>query len=460
MHKIEELSLNKSYDFDVVISVESSNFSGTLKLTPNEIQLSVFGEETEDRKWPFPIDNLSDLKCRTTHQQFTLLNLTITDYKGLLLSKHPSQITSFQINYLVESVIMQPENTSSRTNYHGISIHSQTINSWLGCTEEQQRILKSEHAGIRFYSCPVEFSRPLENQDLLSVSYNLKKFYSLPEFKSGLTFPPSLNYHSREPLSPPQAIILYRKMNNLFSFITNKAISVQQLRLHGSRKDSFIYTTSPKPKTDSRILYPYSSSTWAGPNDLPPFRLLSFNKFFSLPNKEQEYFEKYLKYSRMNNTEDIFLGYFRILESMCYLEKPHIKEESLYTLCSEIKRILAEKNTPTKDINTFIRGVKRLNRSKYNTEKCIQELFNSLSSETKNLWKFGKERIGQICKLRNDITHANEHYVNEKDFNENLIFLESLLVISLLKIIDTPIENIHKIVSRIDNYYFISKQHN
>lgn len=385
MHKIEELSLNKSYDFDVVISVENSKFSGTLKLTPNEIQLSVFGEETENRKWPFPIDNLSDLKCRTTHQQFTLLNLTITDYKGLLLSNHPTQITSFQINYLVESVIMQPENTSSRTNYHGISIHSQTINSWIGSTEEQQRILKNEHAGVRYYSCPVEFNHPLENQDLLSVSYNLKKFYSLPEFKSGLTFPPSLNYHSCDPLSPSQAITLYKKINNLFSFITNKAISIQQLRLHSSRKDSFIYTTTPKSKTNSRILYPYSTSVWTGSNDLPPFPLQSFNKFFSLPNKEQEYFDKYLKYSRMNNTEDIFLGYFRILESICYMEKPHFDEETLSTLCSEIKRFLAEKETPTKDINTFTRGIKRLNRSKYNTEKCIQELFNSLPSGTKNL---------------------------------------------------------------------------
>jgi hypothetical protein len=103
----------------------------------------------------------------------------------------------------------------------------------------------------------------------------------------------------------------------------------------------------------------------------------------------------------------------------------------------------------------FIKNLPRYNNSKYNTEKCIQDFYLSIPSDLTKNWKFQKKDIGFICRLRNDITHANDYYVSDVDLEEKTKFIEILLIFSLCSKIGIRHDITSKLIDRISGYKFI-----
>ncbi len=105
-----------------------------------------------------------------------------------------------------------------------------------------------------------------------------------------------------------------------------------------------------------------------------------------------------------------------------------------------------------KDVDSFLRGIPRHNRSKYNTEKCVQDFFRSIPETMTTNWKYKKNDIGGICKLRNDIVHANDYYISDTDLIERMYFIEILLIFSLSHKIGLCTEFCTEFVTRFEGY--------
>ncbi len=135
----------------------------------------------------------------------------------------------------------------------------------------------------------------------------------------------------------------------------------------------------------------------------------------------------------MENPEERFLGYFRILESLCFNKKSYLDEVLLEKLSNRIKPYLIKVFGDKKSVTSFLKGLPRYNNSKYNTQKCILDFYLKIPVLLSGTWKLEKSNIGEICKLRNDITHANDYSISDSRLEENVKFIEVLLVFSLFE---------------------------
>ena len=189
---------------------------------------------------------------------------------------------------------------------------------------------------------------------------------------------------------------------------------------------------------------------------LPSLPLSTFNSYMSLPESQISYFKKYLRYRRMENPEERFLGFFRILELLCLKKKKFLDDEKLLeNLITRVKPYLIKKFGNPKNVTSFLKGIPRLNSSKYNTEKCIQDFYSKIPSRIVEKWKLKKSDIGAICKLRNDITHANDYYASEFEIEEKSKFIEILLVLALFEKIDIDLTISSEVIHRIPGYNII-----
>jgi hypothetical protein len=202
----------------------------------------------------------------------------------------------------------------------------------------------------------------------------------------------------------------------------------------------------------SEILFPLGDHLVNYQPNYPAFPINSFKEFYALEKKEVGYWEKYIKYRRMTNIEEIFLGYFRLLESLCYQKKAYLNGDLLKEISKKAEPYLIKKFKDKKNVKSFLNGLSRYNNSKYNTEKNIRYFLIKAPKELSSTWKFTKKDIGAICKLCNDITHANDYYVEKGEVENKAKFIEVLLLLRLFLMVGIPMEISSKIINRVDGY--------
>jgi len=161
----------------------------------------------------------------------------------------------------------------------------------------------------------------------------------------------------------------------------------------------------------------------------------------------------------MTNTEDRFLGYFRVIESLTRKQKEYLDPEKLNDLLIRSKPFLHKKFKDKKNVNSFIKGITRYNKSKYNTAKCIQDFYNEIPSATTKYWKYQKHDIQKICQLRNDITHANDYQITNQELYLITCFIELLLIFALALQLGIKPENCAEFV-QLTEYHRVLSQNN
>lgn len=464
---LENLELNKSYKFDVVVEAGKDSFAGELNLTPEKCTIMIMGEQNEERNCTIGWDDIDKLVCNDLNKEFLLYDLKCTSGSSSVIARHPKSIRYFTITFEVGFVIFFPSNISNYNAFRSISIHSKTICDWIGNTEKQQEIIRSyQRKDILFNDLDklVEFMVDISGFGRLGVSYNLSMYSLTPEFKSGISFPPSLNIVFTKGNNAKEIKHIYDRIYNLFAFLTGDELSISRIDIgytysHYSNTGSLYYPsrTVGKEFSHNYIFYPLGKDIKYDSIGLPPMPLEIFNNYFSLSDLDVEYWGKYLKYKRMENVEERFLGFFRILEALCYKKKVYLDEDLLANLCCKIQPYLFKKFKDRSNVKSFIKGLPRYNGSKYNTEKCIQDFFELIPKELSNVWKFEKKDIGNICKLRNDITHANNYYVSESEIEEKTKFIETILILSLCLKIGLRLDITAKFIHRINEYYLITR---
>lgn len=469
MHpEIKTLNLLRSYEFDVLIEENNNWFAGKLKLSPEIIVFRVAGEECGKRKFKDKWRDKKHLICKDANRTFLLFGLRLITGKERILGGHSDGITFFEYSYVVDYAIHFPGDNFGDFSITGLRIYSSTIADWTGNTNTQRRISKKYSTGSKIThdeESLFELEATINDKIFLGIYYNVSMYWSPHEFKSGLMFPPSLIVDFKERLDGHSIKQQFDKICTLFQFLVGQTLFIEEIQLAPSEgfinNASMYYASSKKERGKNRqtILFPLGKDIIFDQSNTPTLPLFLFEKFYLLNDIEYGFFAKYLRYKSMSNPEEKFLGFFRILEKITFNSKEFLDTEKLNKLISRAKPYLYKKFGDKRNVDSFLKGLSRYNRSKYNTEKCIQDFFHSIPESTTKNWKYNKSDIGGICKLRNDIIHANDYYISDSDLIEKMYFIEILLIFALSHKIGFCTEFSAKFITRFEGYRNIQNGH-
>jgi hypothetical protein len=82
-----------------------------------------------------------------------------------------------------------------------------------------------------------------------------------------------------------------------------------------------------------------------------------------LSGSSQAFIKKYLRYRYMENPEERFLGFFRLLEKLCYKNDSFLPHEKLQSLLDRATPFLVRYFNDAKNVRRIIKRMDRLNRS-------------------------------------------------------------------------------------------------
>lgn len=464
----EILELNKSYIFDVTWGDSGNKFAGKLSLSPHSIKLKFMGELKDGREFPFFFKEVDKLICSSWNENFILHNVKPINGTSRNIDSYPESISFFECEYTVGYMIYLP--TSYFNEHQGfdfIDIHSDVISSWIGVTNKQQEIIHRHAQGDSFFGGTEslnQVSLSMDNGCFISLGYNITTYYSLDEFSVGLKFPPSLtlNFYDNE-----DSVSIKNKFDDLYALLTffignDFPIKLITLGLETYRQTIIcsLYFPTEILQTKERVdysLFPLGHDLAFNSLGLPALPLTAFNSFFLLELRYISIFKKYIKYKRMQSAEEKFLGYFRLLESLCHQTKHHINPDLLSELISRSKPYMTKVFNDRKGVHSFLRGLPRYNKSKYNTEKCIVDFYKRIPASLSSKWAITLKDIQDICTLRNDITHANDFYIEEFELIQKTAFVEVLLVFAMGEKIDINIDVMSSVIHRLRGYTTLIK---
>ncbi|HDR9056540.1 TPA: hypothetical protein QDB02_004310 [Burkholderia vietnamiensis] len=461
----EKLSLDEKYQFQVTIENNGTHFVGDLSLSPTECTITIRGDISKDRDHTFDIERIDELRCNSFNETFLLLDLKGFEASISSISRHPTPINHFEITYHISYVIHSRSTISGSTAYLGIEIESRDFAQWVGYTKTQDVIVGKYNNGtlFGFGSTPdVEIEQFVNNLGILQIAYRPSTHYSVDTFSMGLNFPPVLYLACEQEMTAQHAIANVNELTTLFSFLLGHELDLKRIRLIGthSRMAAITLYFPHNPSeigTTSYPWFPLGKNLKFNQLGLPEFPQKSFSTYFELPSFDRTYFKKYLKYREIQNPEERFLGFFRLLEKLCFQKETYLPEEKFANLIRRSTPLLINYFGDKKNVERLMERMLYLNESKLNTSSCISRFIKKIPRNLRSKWIYDSSSIESICKLRNDLTHANEIEPEGIEIEQKAKFIETLLVIQLLLKIGISIEDGTRLASRIKRHELIEK---
>lgn len=463
----EKICLLEAHHFHVTVKDGKQRFAGKLTLSSERVTLMVTGEEYEERRCTLAGVDIDSLICTNLNAKFLLLGLQCKSDMGSVIEHIPKSISYFEVHFEVENVVYFPKGMPSYPTFLGIELKFGALSNWLGNTHNQEKIIQEYASGARITEKPElfeEFTIQIEKEGDLGVHYSPTRYYSSPTFSAGIDFPPSLYCAFQEQKEPAQTIQFFSELRILFEFLVGGELDIEEVVFH-YRSGPFIQKASlfypnAKHHTSSHhsvVLYPLSRNLRFDTRKLPEFPITSFNSYFRLPEKERAYFHKYIKYRRVNSSEERFLGYFRILESLCRKTGNYIDSELLCKLTERSEPFLLKYFGDRKAVKAFLTRLPAFNNSKYNAEKCIGDFLKTVPPALSSMWVYQKSDLAKICQLRNDISHANDYQIPDDEIEKMCKFCEVLLVIALFLKLDVNMDSAVAVIGRMDGYHLATR---
>lgn len=291
-----------------------------------------------------------------------------------------------------------------------------------------------------------------------------------PEQKAGIEYPPFAYFAIEEPSNFFNAKKIVKDFFYIFYLILGYQIKLDKIIFDTdgincleNKIDAYYYfpilskQAEKLIKKSDYVLYPFGKNLRFDTSGLPDFPLDSLSIYFNLNDYKKDLFRKFNFYSNLPyNSEEKFLGLFRLVEKLTLIQKPYFADNIICEIFKIVKLKLIENNCNKKDIRNFISKCCKENVSKYNTEACIIKFLKSIHIDLKKEIKFDNDTIQKMVKLRNDITHVNDYYIDEEILISYIFFLDFLTIYLLLKEIKVEEDKISKVLLRYKYFYYFS----
>jgi len=462
---IEKLSLSETYSFHVVVQSGDEHFAGKLMLSPTKCTLRITGEESDARKFGFQ-KRIERLLCRHRSSVVVLLGLEATGaFFGTVDRK--AGISSFEASYTVSYVIYNGSPSVHVPNCFGVALDAKEIGEWVGHTHGQSEILRDYESGVFVSEGDQklrEFEQSLTGIGSLTVDYNWTAHYSPRDFEAGLRFPPTLVAFFNSARVESEVVSFIGDLIALFAVLLGTNLTLDNIMLNiGAHRGPrpclyFSMVVAPPRARASSLLFPLSRNMVHNQLALPEFPLQAIDAYFQLAEGERELFKKYVRYRELENSEERFLGYFRLLEKLTHQKEHFVDEEKLVSLATRSTPYLERFFGDPGSVRRLLKQVLRANGSKLNAAGCIIRFMKVLPAELTDRWRFSNQHVEAICKFRNDLTHANEAEPSGTDIAVKEKFIEVLLVIALFLKLGVPAVSVAVIAGRIERYRAIVKE--
>lgn len=337
----------------------------------------------------------------------------------------------------------------------------------MGETKTQHEIISKFNGGTLFADgeiVPTEFEQRVDGLGLVVVRYATSMHFSASEFSAGVQFPPKLTILFDVDKTGVECIEVFNKLRDFLAVVVGRKISIQVVSLIPSRGYSFnlptLYFSEQKVSYNEEryAMFPLGCNSVRNEFGLPEFPLISINTYFTAPDEIRTYFKKYVKYRTLENPEEQFLGYFRLLEKLTSEKESFVDEIKLDFLLDRTTNFVARYFGNRSAAKKLLQQIRRTNTSKLNTASCITKFMKELPVDLSDSWSLGKSDVEPICKLRNDLIHANEIEPDEKDIQISAKFIEVLLLIALFRAIGVQPQNMVLIVQRMHGYGWVMKR--
>lgn len=424
------LHFNECYSFEVIVKDNKENFAGKLIVSPNGCTLRVMGERVFSNNFA----SSEVIECETLQNWFLLTDLSMNSWRSasLRMDNREDRGGFYEIEFKVGFLIRSSARINSDTLFKGFNFDADMIRNWTGITNKQNDLLY-QHKDLGNNDLTL-FTKPLENLGEAYLIYNLTLHSNLEEMSSGVKLKPTLGIFLNERRAIQDIYKEIKKLYTLLTYFWGEDFSINHLLLSGVKGSciSAFFSRNGVKDLKKYPLIPLGFDTRDNYEGFTGVPLEFFNNYYNLPDSKVEHFTKYLRYKRMKSNEEKFLGYFRILEKLVHVRGTYVEDELLKDLLKRSKRILIKKlGSDKRNIESLSTRIMSANGGKYNTATCISKFFNSIPEEIQSFMEFKQSDIESICKLRNDMTHANEYEVLDKDLYSYTRFIHQLLVFAL-----------------------------
>ncbi len=465
--RIEELCLSRDYSVFVSIENNGTHFAGELFLTPAECTLVIRGDTHADRNMNLPYGKIDKLVCKGFDGKFIALGLELQTSHRRALERGPLSIWHFENRYSVSSVVLTRGPSVANAFVHAIELESPSLARWVGQTSVQDQIVQMYAQGTLFPygGFPLEeFSQTAGDLGTMQIVYSPGTHYSSEDFSMALRFSPILRLTFANLKNTNEALHAFSQLETLFSLLTGQALDIQIIRLisaAGGRYHPSLYIPRGKilRAAGAYDFFPLAINLRAPRYRVSPaFPLNSINAYFELSADDRRFFEKYLIYRRLGNPDERFLGFFRLLEKLCFQKDFFLDSEKLDALIERAERVLVRMFGNKKDVVRFLKSLPRHNATKLNAASFIGSFLKTVPKELLDTWIYSASDMASISKTRNDLTHANQFEPEEHEMARKAKFIEALLVLRLLCKIEVPIEVGAEVMPRLEGHDLILRK--
>lgn len=444
MHEYDDFSFLQDYSIDLTVKINKSYYFAAQLITNSiEAKLKIFGEfkdndQINSCKEIFN-EKLSSIECSNGQYIFVLLNLSLVSYKVRSLHSHDGRFV-FESEFNFHTLLI----ATNGANYHfkyfqSISIYSSTITQWLGVTKKQfeiSKILAGSKRLVEDQSLLNEFVVELGQGTQLSMKYASRWKNILEKHQVTKFFTPYLHLRLGGSVSLEQAAHIIEQILALFFVIIGTKISIDNIYLTvkcGSKQlpfyfhDTSIFT---KENIVAKPLLPYESHSPFDFNE-KAFPIEIFKLFFELEDRKRILFSKFRYLKQLPDSEEKFLGLFRIAEIMTFRKYLYFQEALLEEKLEQFEKSLMTLSSKKTTTSKFIKRIRSLNQQKYNAAANITAFCKALPDSVKSELDEFIVEIESIAKLRNNITHGNHENYNQETLIKYSLFLEFLSIYSL-----------------------------
>lgn len=462
---IIEIFLYEERQFEIDIRLANSKYYlATVEINKRNAFLEIFGEVSGQESIVlyehFKGDNIKYLEGKNLSYKFHFYDSSIFYFKQRSIHG-ASHRSAFHIKLNVKYFhlsIAHPSSSYKTNQYSTLKIYSPTITNWLGITKKQLEIFKysqKEKLPSENLSLLCEFEVEIENLFNLNILYNSKWKREHNSKKTISEFPPSLNINFKSPYPDFTSIKkVIKQIKSLFYVLIGQPILIEKafLCFPSHRRQVPLYlsesSTYGKESENKGMLLKYNSGHLLEKEYEPVFPVESFRNFFLLNENKKDLFSKFSTYDQIQNTEEKFLGLFRVVENFVYVESLYVEEELLRNSLETLKNELIDNGVKSKTAKGLLGRFLNVNKQRINAESAIDKFLKSLDEDIYNDISHLKSDITKIVKLRNDITHCNQYTLEENEIEKYIIILNYLCTLLLWREIGLShhcsFRNLHK----------------
>ena len=443
--EIENIFYYKPRRIDVDVKLDDSRYySGLLLIENTGVSLEVYGEVGENRliisRDHFFGKHLDGLECVVRREYiFYLYGVTIVKFSQRTIrgSDISDLRESFKITFSVKYFCLRnnrPNCYSKTDKISCVKIISPTINTWLGVTEKQLKIVKyhlKDTPEKPALDLLCEFGVKINEHFDISLHYNMAWRRDLNNFSSIAEFPPYLLLSFGKDY--PEIGTVNQIVSDLFSFfysLTGYHISIERAFVSFPSQTSFFpyynYEAAPidGDLKNYNILMPYSSDSPFYKENEVEFPIECFRNYFNLSCESKDIFNKFSIYSKLQNLEEKFLGYFRVVERLTHKNDFYVEPSLLDPMIDGLRSQLIENKIKGKNAKNLTHRFKKVNLQKINSESAIIAFMKSLDKSVYEKVYHISEDIPKIVRLRNDITHCNSYYYEQEVLEYYVLVLD------------------------------------